>query len=317
MNNILDNPVFATRYAQLEQVRLNPHRHTAPNALVHSEQVAALAVKIAIQNGCTEEEITMLENLGRAHDIGKVMGNARPEKSLEVLAHCGPLPQRFLALVKWHDISLPWWKSAQRGQAPSDKAWRRLARETDMRLLCMFMVADRVDAPPGWRRNAPTVWLLNEARHHGLIGDIDLEVDGHPSEVCAGIALTRNRVEKELLLIRVRRDAYELPKGGVEWDELTTAAAIRELQEEASVKGEFQIMGKLGHVEYQVQSPAPETGTHLKRVDYFHVQAPSIEELALPSRTRERIWMSQGQVDSIPLVSEELRPVLLAAFESR
>lgn len=185
-----------------------------------------------------------------------------------------------------------------------------------MRLLCMFMVADRVDAPAGWRRNAPTLWLLNEARRRGLIESIDFEVAGHPSEVCAGVALTRNGTEKELLLIRVRRDAYELPKGGIEWDELPRVAAIRELEEEAAVEGEFEVIGKVGELEYQVQSLAPETGTHLKRVDYFHVRAPSIEKLGLPCRTRERIWISQTQVSSTPLVSEGLRPVLMAAFES-
>src|SRR5690606_20343771 len=151
---------------------------------------------------------------------------------LDVLADCGPLPDPFLALVKWHDTSLPWWMSAKRGQPPSDKAWRRLAREVDMRLLCIFMVADRVDAPPGWRRNEPTSWLLAEARRRGLLGPLALDLDSLPSEVSAGAALVRHRDEPELLMLRVRQDQYELPKGGIQWDELPTEAAVRELREE-------------------------------------------------------------------------------------
>lgn len=314
MNNILENPQFAERYRQLERVRLNPRRHTAANAMAHSEKVAGLAARLAAQNGCSADEIAMLENLGRAHDIGKVLGNARPEKSLEVLADCGPLPPGFLALVKWHDTSLPWWKSAQRGQPPSDRAWRRLARDVDMRLLAMFMVADRVDAPPGWRRNAPTTWMLAEARRRGLLGPLELDVEDHPSEVSAGAALVRRAAEPEVLVIRVRRGAFELPKGGIEWDELPRDAAIRELREEAGVAGDLVAADRLGQLDYRVANAAPETGTHLKRVVYFGVAAPSIVESPLPRRTRERRWLTRADIGGIHLVNEALRPILVAAL---
>jgi ADP-ribose pyrophosphatase YjhB (NUDIX family) len=316
MKNLLENQRFAERYEQLKKVRLNPRRHTRPNAHAHSEEVAEIAGKLAAQNGCSSEEISLLENLGRAHDIGKVMGTARPEKSLEVLAECGPLPESFLALVKWHDTSLPWWKSAQREQAPSDKAWRRLAREVDMRLLCMFMVADRADAPPGWRRNAPTVWLLAEAGKRGLVEPLLLDVEGHPSEVSAGALLIRGECEKEALVIRVRSKHYELPKGGIEWDELPGKAAIRELREEAGVEGDFRIESQAGEVDYPIENRKADGGSHLKRVRYFRVEAPSISEGALPDRTRERLWIKESQLGDLPLVNEDLRPLLAAALET-
>src|SRR5204862_6118137 len=116
--------------------------------------VAARAAALAAANGCAPDDVALLENLGRAHDIGKVTGTARPEKSLDVLRDAGIDDARLLALVKWHDTNLPWYTSVQRGQPPSDKAWRRPAAELDIRLLAPFMVADRVDAPPAWRRNA-------------------------------------------------------------------------------------------------------------------------------------------------------------------
>src|SRR5687768_5611344 len=100
---ILDNPRFAETYQRLAAVTLNPRRHTAANARAHSEAVAAHAAALARASGCSAAEVQLLEDLGRAHDIGKVTGTARPERSLEVLAQCGIADAAFLALVKWHD----------------------------------------------------------------------------------------------------------------------------------------------------------------------------------------------------------------------
>jgi len=176
MSRISNNDHFATHYQQLAGVTLNPERHTAANALEHSEAVAARAVALARANACSDAECALLEDLGRAHDIGKVTGTARPEKSLEILRACGIDDPTLLAFVKWHDTSLPWHIAHTKGQPPSDKAWRRLAGEVELRLLALFMVADRVDAPGGWRCNAPTVWFLEQARARGLLGEQILDL---------------------------------------------------------------------------------------------------------------------------------------------
>jgi len=136
-----------------------------------------------------------------------------------------------------------------------------------VRLLSLFMVADRVDAPPGWRRNAPTAWFLGQARERGLISDLKLDLPDHPSEVSSGGALVREHDgAQELLLIRVRADGYELPKGGIEWDELPSDAAARETREEAGVESVLQVGRELDHVDYFVGESADR---HLKRVRYF------------------------------------------------
>jgi hypothetical protein len=98
MDSILNNERFAETFRQLAGVSLNPRRHTAANALEHSEAVAARAVALARANDCTEPATRLLENLGRAHDIGKVTGTARPERSLEVLRTCGIAEPALLAL---------------------------------------------------------------------------------------------------------------------------------------------------------------------------------------------------------------------------
>ena len=318
MNGILDNPTFRATYERMEQITLNPARHTAPTARAHSEAVADLALRLGQSNGCSDEQLALLVDLGHAHDIGKVTGSARPEHSLELLRECQPdLDPGFLSLVKWHDVGLPWFVAKERGQPPSEKAWRRLAREVDLRLLCIFMVADRVDSPGGWRRNAPTTWFLGEARRRNLVGDLELDLPDHPSLVSAGGALVRAAADgtgDELLLIRVRAEGFELPKGGIEWDETPEAAACREVSEEAGVSGTLEAGRHLGDLDYLVDQ---EGRPVLKRVRYYLPNASGLEMVARPERTRERIWIGSRQVAQIALVNPDLRPLLTAALEQR
>jgi 8-oxo-dGTP pyrophosphatase MutT (NUDIX family) len=293
---------------RLASVRLNPRRHTAPSALAHSEAAAARAGALARANGLHADQVRLLETLGLVHDIGKVTGTARPERSVEVLAQLGVDDPVLLGLVRWHDTALPWYRSTLRGQGPTDKAWRRLAAEVDLRLLALFMVADRVDAPPGWRRNPPTIWFLDQARRRGLLGDLILDLPDTPSEVSAGGALVDGA---GVLLIRVRPDVYELPKGGIEWDELPEEAAARETREEAGVADPLRVGRELGEVTYPVGEGAER---HLKRVRFFALTSPGARLGPLPPRTRERRWVDAREAVEIALISADLRPILLEAL---
>lgn len=307
--SVLSNPRFAAAYERMKSVTLNPRRHTAPDAWAHSEAVAALARDLALANGRSEHEVALLEDLGRVHDIGKITGTAKPERSLQVLAECGLDDPELLGLVRWHDTNLPWSRSAARGQGPSPKAWARLAREVDLGLLALFMVADRVDCVGGWRRNQPLTWFLERALGLGLLGPLTLDLPGHPSEICAGGAVVRNGpAGSEVLLLRVRSAGWELPKGGIEWDELPEEAAVREAREETGVEGGLHVGRELGVLEYPCGDPA-----HLKRVRYYalHGEAPLGPQ---PERTLERRWVSANEAAVLPLVSEALRPVILAAL---
>lgn len=313
MESLLDHPPFRAAFDRLAAVTLDPRRHTATDARAHSEAVSALAHRLGAANGCSPAEVALLGNLGLAHDVGKGTGSARPAKSLDVLHEQGITDAVLLALVKHHDTNLPWWQSKERGEAPSDKAWRRLAAAVDMRLLCLFMVADRVDAPGGWRRNAPVTWFVGEARSRGLVGELVLDLDDHPSEVCAGAALVRqDGGAPEVLVTRVRSAGFELPKGGIEFGELPADAAVRELREEAGVEGELAVGAVLGHLDYVVGSGSDR---HVKRVLYHAVHgAPTLG--ARPSRTNERSWLREDELDRVPLVNEGLRPILRAALHA-
>jgi hypothetical protein len=166
--DITDNTSFQRDFASLEQITLNPHRHTAPNGKIHSEWVSSQARLLAEANGCTAEEQDLLALIGLVHDIGKSRGDSHPSTSLELLEEYGVSDETVLSLVKYHDTNLPWYLSSQSGQAPGDKAWKRLAKRVNMKLLCLFMVADRVDCPGGWRNNPPLMWFLEEAMQRGF-----------------------------------------------------------------------------------------------------------------------------------------------------
>lgn len=316
MDSLLEHAPFMTALSRLAAVTLNPRRHTAPNALAHSRAVASMAARLGAANGCSADEIARLTNLGHAHDIGKSTGSARPAKSLDVLVECGVTDPVLLALVKVHDTNLPWYQSSERGEAPSDKAWRKLANAIVMRLLCLFMVADRVDAPGGWRRNAPVTWFIAQARARGLVGELVLDLDDHPSEICAGAALVRSSAEvAEVLVTRVRSAGFELPKGGIEWDELPCDAAVRELREETGVEGELSVGRSLGQLDYVVGSGADR---HAKRVHYCSVSSVGAPRFGMrPARTHELRWLRKQDIDGVPLVNEGLRAVLYAALDGK
>jgi 8-oxo-dGTP pyrophosphatase MutT (NUDIX family) len=129
-------------------------------------------------------------------------------------------------------------------------------------------------------------------------------------ERSAGAALVRVRDGRtEVLLIRVRAHAYELPKGHVEPDESAEEAALRELREETGLLSEVTAGPELGSVEYSFQHQ----GTLLfKRVSYFLVTAAAccpVQFGPLPDGTRELRWVDASGIPAVPLVNEDLRRV--------
>ena len=179
MPDLLENAEFANDYAKLRAVSLNSERHTAANAFEHSELVYDRALQIGRENECTDEQLRLLGNLARAHDIGKITGRSWPSRSLKLLERYGIDDPRLLAMVKHHDLNLPWFKSAQQGEAPGPDAWLRLSQSVDIRLLCLFMIADRVDCPGGWKANKPLMWFLAEASLRGHVRK-PIRVDSEP-----------------------------------------------------------------------------------------------------------------------------------------
>lgn len=323
MHGLLDNPAFRADYERLRLVRLNPARHAAATAFEHCEMVAARAAHLAALNGLTPEETLVLQNLAVAHDIGKIAGTANPDESVELVPRCGMTDAGLVALVKYHDINLPWYLASEKGQPPSDKAWRKMAGKVDLRLLCLFMVADRVDCPGGWRCNRPLAWFLQQVRDRNLLqqelhlddGPLVSQAAGAGVEVSSGAALVRgNAPGVEVLVVKVRSAGYELPKGHLEWDERPKQAAARELREETGLTSEVSVGAPLGTLEYAFEQDGT---TVQKRVHYFRCTQPSGGTPNFgpkPARTKEIRWIKEAEVPGLPLVSEDLRPILQGCF---
>lgn len=175
MNTILESKELRDDLAALAAVTLDPARHLAPNARVHSLAVAQRAVSLGRAAGASDDELHLLRLVGLTHDLGKLMppteeGEAHPTRSVQRLRErYGVDDARLLSLVRYHDLNLPWYLSAQRGEAPSDRAWRRLAGRVDLWLLALQMLADRVDCRGGYKENAPLCWFLDRLERRALL----------------------------------------------------------------------------------------------------------------------------------------------------
>jgi 8-oxo-dGTP pyrophosphatase MutT (NUDIX family) len=134
-----------------------------------------------------------------------------------------------------------------------------------------------------------------------------------PSNTRAGGALVRRTDgNDEVLLMRVRRQELELPKGGIEPGETPQAAAVREFHEETGIEGPLSAAELLGQIDYFVGEGDARA---LKRVVYFRLVADGALRFGpRPARTRELRWVTRAALDDTALVNEDLRAILLAAL---
>lgn len=133
-------------------------------------------------------------------------------------------------------------------------------------------------------------------------------------EHSAGAALVRLGARgPELLALRVRARAYELPKGHLEPGESAAEAALRELAEETNLLGVALALAPVGELRYELE---PAASGRCKHVVYFVCVVVSGEVAfgPCPSRTRERRWLTGDELDALPLVNEALRPIMRAAL---
>ena len=315
--------MFRSDYDRLKDVSLNPAKHSAANAFEHCEMVRARAAALASLNHCTADEGDLLADLARVHDIGKIAGTANPAKSVELLPKYGTFPEAFINLVKYHDTNLSWYLASQKGQPPSDKAWNRMARCLDIRLLCLFMVADRADCPGGWRVNAPLVWFLEEVRQRNLLGS-ELVLDDGPTvpfptfearEHSAGVVLVcRSDEGAKALLIRTKADVFEVPKGHIEKGESAEEAALRELREETGLASDVRITAELSTLAYSFER---EGRVAQKEVTYFLAVSHSSDPPVfgpMPKRTKALQWVANGELDATPLATADLATVVREAL---
>jgi len=135
-------------------------------------------------------------------------------------------------------------------------------------------------------------------------------------QVSAGGALLRLGTDApQLLVMRRRARVYELPKGHVETGESLAQAAARELCEETGLRQTLTPCAALGAVAYRFDGRPP-----VRKVVHFFLfvaEAAALDLGPRPAGIRELRWVRWNELGDLPLASENLRPVLRAAFEQQ
>ena len=159
-----------------------PARHAAANAHEHCEMVRERALALAELNRLHRcRDSNFCPDLARVHDIGKISGTAKPEAN-----PCGSASQntalhdqQFMNLVNITIRIFLGIKPQIEANRHPTRHGTRCSANLDLRLLCLFMVADRVDCPGGWQANAPLVWFLDQIKQRNLL-DRELVIDDGP-----------------------------------------------------------------------------------------------------------------------------------------
>ena len=120
--------------------------------------------------------------------------------------------------------------------------------------------------------------------------------------------------EAQILLIRIRKDAYELPKGHIEDNETAQMTAVRECIEEVGIENKLTAHQELGSISYSFSC---EKHIVEKSVSYFLISSPEAIRYRKPKRTREVRWINQRELHSVNLVNDELIPIIESAFSCR
>ena len=120
-----------------------------------------------------------------------------------------------------------------------------------------------------------------------------------PSEVCSQDGCST--IYQILLLHKPRKkDAWQLPQGGVEEGETMTQAALRELQEEAGLR-DCQVIGTSERV-YQYEFPASfrrfrPDNVRGQRIEYVFALAPTDATVTVDEKEVDgSVWVDVGQL---------------------
>lgn len=127
------------------------------------------------------------------------------------------------------------------------------------------------------------------------------------------VLIDQDAVPQRALLIRVRSEAFEIPKGHIETGESSEEAALRELHEETGLLSAVLVGPLLGTTEHTVERNGI---TIPKRVHYFlAIPTAPLSFGPRPRGTRELRWILEEELATVPLVNPDLHAILQWAFQ--
>ena len=130
-------------------------------------------------------------------------------------------------------------------------------------------------------------------------------------EVSAGgLVLREAENGAEVLLIRIRKEGLEIPKGHVEAGETLEAAAAREILEETGLNSTLRSIASLGKTEHRFDQGHQSI---IKEVHYFLFKSADAELHfgPRPKATRELVWLHANH----PRLAEVKYPNLLGIID--
>ena len=197
----------------------------------------------------------------------------------------------------------------------SPDAAREVGRRHGEPVVLRVPAGEMVKAGHAFYRSDNGVWLTDSVppRYLAEFREGDAPPDVH--EESAGGAVVWLTDPAKVLVMRTRRPEYELPKGHVEPGETALVAAERETREETGLMTPVEAGPALGSPQHSFQRRGV---TIVKTVHYFVFvlsadSAPAFGRLERPPA--ELRWVTLPEVEGLPLVNENLRPVLVKALD--
>lgn len=130
-----------------------------------------------------------------------------------------------------------------------------------------------------------------------------------------GIVREKIGSKYSIMLIRIRKDGLEIPKGHIENGESSEQAAIREIKEETNLISELKLIKHLGNITHQFEK---EHEIIQKETKYYLFESLNGEKLEFdkkPNKTREIAWLNEENIKLNELRYSNTVELIMKSFE--
>lgn len=130
-----------------------------------------------------------------------------------------------------------------------------------------------------------------------------------------GIVREKTGSEYSILLIRIRKEGLEIPKGHIEENELPEQTAIREIKEETNLKSELKLIKYLGNITHQFDKENEITKKETKYYLFESSNGEKVEFGKKPNNTREIVWLTKNSKRYNEIKFPNILELIMKSFE--